>query len=258
MQQLNDIRAIQQRILRIGEAFHEIMMRYHIPYYMLGGTMLGAIRHKGFIPWDDDMDFGIPRAYFQLAREMLSDALPAPYRLLTVDDKAVPSDSYKIEDTETIIEEESRKKDEITTGLFIDIFPIDYCDNKWGRLSRNCIIRQMMWYNGFQYRNPSKFHLKCAAFVTRHLPKNQLLKLAHRLLKTEGDYMINYAGMWGKKELMKSEYFGSPVPYQFGEIVLFGVAKYDEYLKTLYGDYMQLPPEEKRHTHLKNCWLKTE
>ena len=256
MQQIVDIRQIQEIILKIAIEFRNIMDRHHIPYYMIGGTMLGAIRHKGFIPWDDDMDFGIPRPYFQKAKEILCAELPTQYRLLSVDDKAVSSDYYKIEDTQTLIEEEARSVNDVKIGIFIDLFPLDFCNNKWGRFSRNYIIRQLMWYNSFQYKTPRRFYHKNIACLVGLLPKNQLLITAHNLLKNDGDYMINYAGMWGKKELVKKQVIGNPTPYCFEGEEFFGVAQYEEYLQSLYGNYMELPPKEQRHTHLLSCWKK--
>ena len=71
---------IHARVLAIAKEFDKICTRHQIPYYMLGGTMLGAIRHKGFIPWDDDMDFGVPIAYYDQLEEILKEELPSNYR----------------------------------------------------------------------------------------------------------------------------------------------------------------------------------
>ena len=64
-------------LLEIGKAFHNICGKNNIPYFMLGGTMLGAVRHKGIIPWDDDMDFGVPREYFDKLKKALCEELPS-------------------------------------------------------------------------------------------------------------------------------------------------------------------------------------
>ena len=75
-----DIEEAHHILLDIAKAFTKVCDENNIPYYMLGGTMLGAVRHKGFIPWDDDMDFGVPREYYDLLINVLEKELPSPYR----------------------------------------------------------------------------------------------------------------------------------------------------------------------------------
>ena len=70
---------LRHHLLEIAKAFDAVCRKNNIPYYMLGGTMLGAIRHKGFIPWDDDMDFGVPRKYFDTLIEIFERDLPSKY-----------------------------------------------------------------------------------------------------------------------------------------------------------------------------------
>ena len=78
-----DLQECHQHLLQIALCFDIICTKHQIPYFMLGGTMLGAIRHKGFIPWDDDMDFGIPRPYFQKFIKIAQKELPDKYEILT-------------------------------------------------------------------------------------------------------------------------------------------------------------------------------
>ena len=104
-----DIEEVHHRILNIAEAFDKICAEHDIPYYMLGGTMLGAIRHKGFIPWDDDMDFGVPYEHYNRLISILEKELPRGMRCCTFENsKAVVYPFMKIEDTETCIEQERK------------------------------------------------------------------------------------------------------------------------------------------------------
>ena len=82
MRETTDIKEIQDAVLKIAIEFKRIMNKHNIPYYMIGGTMLGAIRHGGFIPWDDDMDFGVLRCDYERAKDVLKKELQNPYRLL--------------------------------------------------------------------------------------------------------------------------------------------------------------------------------
>ena len=93
-----DIKECHQHLLEIAKCFDQLCATHHIPYYMLGGTMLGAIRHRGFIPWDDDMDFGIPRPFFDQFIKIAEKELPQQYSLLTRQNStAIPKGFIKIQ-----------------------------------------------------------------------------------------------------------------------------------------------------------------
>ena len=125
-----DIEEVHQRILNIAEAFDKICTKYDIPYYMLGGSMLGAIRHKGFIPWDDDMDFGVPIEYYYKLIDILEKELPEGMRCCTFENcEAIIYPFIKIEDTRTCVDDPRinlpiNKK----LGINVDVFPLADCD----------------------------------------------------------------------------------------------------------------------------------
>lgn len=236
------------RVLEIGKVFHEILEKHSIPYYMLGGTMLGAVRHKGFIPWDDDMDLGIPREYYVRALDVLEAELPLPYRLLKSTSGEVFYDTSKIEDTSTEIVElgcEQQKK-----SVFIDIFPLDCCNGKWGLLSRNWWIKHIMGLGIYKIRKPRSVVGMFVAMFVKPFPQDFFLRLSRRMLYSNGDFYANYGGYWGFKEIVRKEIFGKPQLYSFEEYKFYGVENSDGYLCQLYDNYMELPPEDKRHSHI--------
>lgn len=243
-----NIEEVHSHILEIGKCFHNILVKNHIPYYMLGGTMLGAIRHKGFIPWDDDMDFGIPRPYYAQALDCLDKELPSNMRVRRATNGETVYDYSKIEDTNTLILEEANPK--AKNGVFIDIFPLDTCNSKWGITSRNWWIKHIMGINIYKYHWPSLAKEQPFALVVRMFPKNVFLKLSYRMLFQKGDYFANYGGFWGPKEIVRKEIFGSPKLYAFADTEFYGVQNADAYLTTLYNNYMELPPKDKRHIHI--------
>ena len=256
---LNDV---HQRLLEIASAFHLFCEKQKIPYYMLGGSMLGAIRHHGFIPWDDDMDFGIPREHYARFVEVAGKELPHPYKLITYATSEYAMMGFaKMMDVTTLVEEEFQPRSNETLGVNIDVFPLDHCNGKCGIGSSN-------------FRTRALFKLQKLLFVeakNRPLPKKVLAKTAQLLIpigrtriprhqdrqltaraNTDVDqygFYANYFGAWGLKEVVDKKIFGAPTLYPFENIQLYGVEQPDAYLRHLYGDYMQLPPEEKRHLH---------
>lgn len=243
-----NIEEVHDHILKIGKCFHNIMIKKHIPYYMLGGTMLGAIRHKGFIPWDDDMDFGIPRPYYAQALDCLEKELPSNMRVRRATKGEAVYDCCKVEDTNTLIVEVDNPK--AKNGVYIDLFPLDVCNSKWGIFSRNWWIKHVMGLNIYKYHWPSLTKMKPFALFVRMFPKNFFLKISHLLLFRQGDYIANYGGYWGAKEIVENQIFGEPMLYAFENTEFYGVHDADKYLKKLYNKYMELPPENKRHIHI--------
>ena len=96
------LRECQLEILSIAKIFHEICVKNGIPYYIIGGTQLGAVRHKGFIPWDDDIDFAVPRKYYDNLEPILEKELDPVYRVLTYKNVSNPFDFMKVENTKTL------------------------------------------------------------------------------------------------------------------------------------------------------------
>ena len=256
MRETTDIKEIQDAVLKIAIEFKRIMNKHNISYFMIGGTMLGAIRHEGFIPWDDDMDFGVLREDYERAKDVIRKELREPYRLLSGKNGLVNYDSTKIEDTSTVIIEKDRNPDAPNTGLFIDIFPIDTCDRGFGFFSRNRWIKHFMGINNMKYVWPKPIFHKLVALVVHLFPNDFFLNLAHRMIKKDGKYYINYGGMYGAREIVLKELFGCPVEYKFENETLSGLECPDKYLSCIYGNYMQLPPENKRETHIKACYFK--
>ena len=254
--------AEQQKILLgIAAAFDTICTDHNIPYYMLGGTMLGAVRHKGFIPWDDDMDFGVPRNNYERLLGILEDELPARYRCRTFRNSINVIYPYvKIEDAQTKCMSRQYTGDiEDYLGINIDIFPLDYCqpsDNnmrraiwladKYGRLFTPSVT-------GSWLKMLTKRVLRGIIPVSKRTIYNKIENLVSKIER--GDYLANVFGHWEEKEVVPLHWYGVGTRYDFEGLRLCGLKDFDNYLKQLYGDYMQLPPIEKRTCHADKCFL---
>lgn len=250
-----DINECHKLLLGIAKEFDAICTKHNIPYYMLGGTMLGAIRHNGFIPWDDDMDFGVPREHYDELMHILENELPERYKCCTYkNNKAIKSPFAKITDTTTRINDPRINLPiEEQIGINIDIFPLDYCDRndkKIKKIYRIERIRQVIYINP-PVKSTLKLFIKRVLRIlspasNRYLT-NKSISIASKLEK--GRYIGNIFGRWKEKEIVPSEWYGVGTRYNFEDTTLCGIKDYDKYLTHMYNDYMQLPPEGKRFCH---------
>ena len=242
---------IHSRLLKMAKDFHQICMANNMNYYMLGGTMLGAVRHKGFIPWDDDMDFGMPRKDYDYFISMAQKILPEYYELRFYRNaENSPMHYVKFIDNRTTLVEAPYKN--YVEGLYIDIFPLDGAGSGsfldrirmkrikvlQGLIINHCTTREKTGIRKLikkyaQMRNLEKLH-------------ESIEKLMTAKTISDSSLIANYLGAWAEKEIMPKEYMGEPKLYQFEDTEFYGVENADGYLTSLYGDYMKLPPKEKQ------------
>lgn len=256
---------IQQLLFGIAKEFHRVCVKHNIPYYMLGGTMLGAIRHNGFIPWDDDMDLGVPREYYYKLLSILKVELPRRYKIITDQEWFAPIVYYKIEDNCTIAEMKEDKSKSMTHGLYIDIFPLDNCSSdlkitKWIFKKQKILnaIHSARFTDYREYSLSKRIILKILSIIPYSKQKwiRNYKLLEAELEKTGNDAMVNFSGIYKNKEILDKTIFGKPRLYTFEDFELYGPELADEFLTHMYGNYMQLPPVEKRHTHSFDVLLK--
>ena len=266
----NRLSPIQSHELAILRQVVEICEREHITYYLQGGTMLGAIRHKGFIPWDDDIDLGFPREDYERLLRCVSASLPDYMKLRTYNDS---SDHHyyfaRVVDTRYRIERlgglEHRQEE-----LWVDLFPLDGMPN-------NVLMRQIHKLRLSIGR--LKFHLSTIEKVNIKRPGRSALEklvinfaiktgVGHkgntvaicdkidRMLKKypiEGsDWIVNFMGQTSFKftEMIPKRIYGKGALYPFEDMTLMGPEDYDGYLKSLYGDYMTPPEDSNKNAHV--------
>ncbi|WP_028902658.1 phosphorylcholine transferase LicD [Prevotella sp. P6B4] len=271
MQELSaaELTAWKGIITDVLREFQDICARHQLTYYAIGGTAIGAVRHHGIIPWDDDIDVGMPRPDFERFIEICRTSDLGHYELVsneTHPDYYLPFPKFCNSNT-TLVE---RADIPCAIGLFIDVFPLDSTSddpaevealvhrykklqNRYEAISSRSTFSQHLmlltqpheWGRfvnktlGYFFRKPMKRYL---------LRKMRALCLKYPYGSTK--HLINYGGAYGTRELFSSHIVeGKPINMPFDSITIDLMPGYDDYLKGIYGNYMQMPPEEKRVAH---------
>lgn len=262
-----NIQECHRELIKIAAIFDQLCKSHDIPYYMLGGTMLGAIRHKGFIPWDDDMDFGIPRPYYNKFIQVAKENLPDKYGIVTNENSYALKKGFikiQLKGSKLIEKIYEEQESDFYNGIAIDVFPLDGADINSVRGKCNikiAFILLRIQEGRFCSLSIRKGIKKAISFIIKKLPinDNKLAGLIEKYVQ-KVDYnsscnVANFNGHWKEKEIMAKGIFGMPTPYSFENILLNGVSQPDKYLKSLYKDYMQLPPLDKQLTHADEIYI---
>jgi lipopolysaccharide cholinephosphotransferase len=250
-----DIRSLQLRILDILLAFDKVCKAHNLRYYIMAGTLLGAVRHKGFIPWDDDIDVGMPRADYDLLIANARQWLPQTYEFMCAENNEhYPYPFGKIQDINTTLIEQRGFR--YKGGIYVDVFPLDGVPQggiaqKIHFAKYKLLIKILYFTCRDPYRHGKNLSsltpLLCRKLFT---PKNIQKNIRKVLTKYDFDKSTLVADYDDKaKGIMDKKILGVPTPILFEGMELQGVENYDAYLKQKYGDYMQIPKPEKQIQH---------
>lgn len=254
---LPELKEIEFEILKV---FHDFCVKNHLRYYLAYGTLLGAVRYKGFIPWDDDVDVMMPREDYTRFLELYEGS--DRYRMFSFEsDPSALFPFAKICDM-TTRKEEIGFVSKIPLGVDIDIFPLDYWDDNLDQAKREAkrISREMFCLGLTKSRKAhSKHPLKrFAKTVVMRWCKlhggayyvRRILKMAVRDEQRGSRYMGTKTWcVYAERNIVPSEAFAKGIEIEFEGETFFAPVGYDAYLTCLYGDYLPEPPKEKQKTH---------
>lgn len=265
-----DLKKMQQKSLEMAKYFVNFCNENNLLCYMCGGGAIGALRHEGFIPWDDDLDFFMPRNDYEKLIEIWNQkADTKKYSLINANKNLIDHNLFiTIRDNETTAIKPYQKGINISHGLALDIIPLDGCPDGFKRK------KQVFWaliYSLFKSQVIPQKHGKLKKFVSKILLgiiptkilKFKLWKFAEKQMtkyKIEDNENITElcSGPYYMKKIYKKEWFEKNVFIKFEDTKLPVPVGYDGYLKTAFGDYMKLPPKEKQKPHHEVLFLDLE
>lgn len=246
------LRKVQLRLVDILVEIDKICRRHNIQYWLDFGTLLGAVRHKGFIPWDDDVDIAMPTDDLKRFIALGTKELPSSLFIQTkISDPSFRRDIVRVRDKNTLfITPQDDFSIDYNKGMFVDIFevqPYPNINRKFQKFIFKCYTKANYFFC-FKQRVTLKNHIAAITFPIIILSFNIFWTLSNLKRKNKIGYkkQINNAGYSYTKDTI----------YPLKEItfenhLFFAPADTDRYLTCIWKDYMQIPPKEKRQTHMK-------
>ena len=264
---------IKQTELEILLVLDRICRENGLTYSMCAGTLLGAVRHQGFIPWDDDIDVCMPRPDYEKLIELNRGGklLPRYLKLCCFEEGTLDSPYMKIMDRRTRIREENYTQRDVKS-LWIDIFPVDGLPDSMAetkRLYREAQLLCKLSVATVVHAGYGKTLLKrilkplivtpVARLIGRRRIGERLVQLAAKHPYEESTYCGMVTWAWdGPNQRVRREDLENTVDLLFEGHPICAMSAWDEHLRGVFGDYMQLPPEEDRITHDLEVWRRDD
>lgn len=255
-----NVKKLQNYEMEILDEIAKICQKHHLTYFIMGGNLIGAIRHQGFIPWDDDMDIAMMREdynkFLEIASKEIDDKFVVDY---------IENDPYyylpfaKVRIKDSLYEEPVQKNYKGFKGIWVDIFPLDNASKE-----DSLFIRfQAFLKEGIHFVNAVKANVssekyavfkKVIKFIFKPFSIKKLIHIQTRIMKWNKNpnalYCISFGAKYGmKKQTMLKTVFLPTVKLNYEDRIYEAPGNYEFYLNRVYPDYMTLPPEEKRITH---------
>ncbi len=257
---------IQQESLKILDTVSALCDKLNLRYYLAYGTLIGAVRHKGFIPWDDDIDIMMPRQDYKILLDYFCDHAEELKPLELFSTYNCPEYPYmitRISNSEYVLDVHNEKP--YGLGLFIDIYPMDgmgrteaeyeALKGEASKYSSLCFLATRKRCEKGNTKSKLKMAVKYPAFLLAKFCGKELFMRKLEAMAAKCDYdASNYVGclVWGSdgvKGVFPKAWFESTADVEFEGRIYKAPVNYHQVLTRLYGDYMQLPPEKDRIAH---------
>lgn len=259
------LKEIQKEELSLLKEFRTICEKNNLVYSLIGGSLLGAVRHKGFIPWDDDIDVGMPRSDYERFVQILGSYNDdCRFGIELIPEHSTHPCLVKFVAKDVFVQQKYKEK----AKLWIDVLPIDGLPaddskvesiyKKAKRLRKFIQLSQAVPGEGKTAAKGQLKRLLVPLVKTFSLGDKAGAKLDALAKSNHGSEtgfigIITY-GMYGPGERIPLTALEEMPLFDFEDDKFPGFSCWDSYLRGIYGNYMELPPEEKRHTHELKAW----
>ena len=257
---------IQNEEIKILKEFINICQKNKLKYYIMAGTLLGAIRHKGFIPWDDDIDVCVPRNDYDILIKKIKNGQITMNNSFEFKSKELNNYFHPfLKFVNKNILTNTSQKNATDKYLWIDIFPLDGTPenkkeakkymNRMFALGHIYVVKNTSFLNIIKKTQnkknvPAKLIVKFfTIFISNKYLADTLIKEAKRYNYDDSRYIANTIWPGPLKMFHEKSVFEAEIDIMFENMKVKAFSGYDTYLKENYGDYMKLPPENKRYTH---------
>ena len=253
------LKEIQQTELKILVFFRDFCKENNLKYFITAGTLLGAVRHGGFIPWDDDVDAVMPREdYDRFVKLMRRNGAGEFIFQDGKTDKNYPIYCPKLREKSYIVREELFGQALENNGCYIDILPLDGCPKDSRKANAFFDLNVFLTTALIKKVNPkytvgyTKKKVRMVHAFTRWLPKG-VIRLLRELLRRKnanGELLCTVDGAHGyPNEVYERQWFSDSVPMEFEGEIFSAPIGWDKLLKNMYGNYMEPPSEQEREGH---------
>lgn len=251
---MENVKEVEKEILN---EFAGVCEQLHLKWYAGYGTTLGAVRHKGFIPWDDDIDVVMLRRDYETFCKEAPALLPDNYFVQNLEsEKEYCQPFAKLRRSDTTFWEIGTQNDDINHGIYMDIFPLDYYPEN--PISKIVFMMKRVIYDNFLYQagdiQKLQGYRKMFARIYKCLKGNltrreagiKKEKLVKKYAAKNGKLVSCMVSDTPKREAVPMDVYGEGVKLPFDDMEIIVPSRYDYYLTRVYGNYMQFPPEEER------------
>ena len=254
---------LKQVLLDILEEIDSFCKEERLTYFLSYGSLIGAVRHNGFIPWDDDVDICMPRKDYEFFIETYNTKKRSGFTSVVSfeNDPDYYLSAAKVIDNRTVLHEHLQTEKNI--GVYVDVFPIDYCSSDYKLAlklyKKTSSLQKLLTIKNLSYsksRGMAKnVLLGCLKALLKPVPRANIID---KVIKVSQKYRSiqdsKYAGLimipdYGEREILESDWLRDTIDHEFEGRLFMIPVHYNKILTQIYGDYMQLPSKDKQISH---------